>query len=60
LQGQIAGNVRTNSKNKRIVLFFIKNDKQINYEHALADIIEHIYAYTNTFGLTIYQQYPEQ
>ena len=42
------------------VLFFIKNDKQINYEHALADIIEHIYAYTNTFGLTIYQQYPEQ
>lgn len=25
LQGQIAGNVRTNSKNKRIVLFFIKN-----------------------------------
>ena len=42
------------------VLFFIKNDKQINYEHALADIIEHIYAYTNTFCLTIYQQYPEQ
>lgn len=42
------------------VLFFIKNDKQINYEHALADIIEHIYAYTNNFGLTIYQQYPEQ
>ena len=42
------------------VLFFIKNDKQINYEHTLADIIEHIYAYTNTFGLTIYQQYPEQ
>ena len=42
------------------VSFFIKNDKQINYEHALADIIEHIYAYTNTFGLTIYQQYPEQ
>ena len=42
------------------VLFFIKNDKQINYEHALADIIEHIYAYTNTCGLTIYQQYPEQ
>ena len=42
------------------VLFFIKNDKKINYEHALADIIEHIYAYTNTFGLTIYQQYPEQ
>ena len=42
------------------VLFFIKNDKQINYEHALADIIEHIYAYTNAFGLTIYQQYPEQ
>jgi mechanosensitive ion channel family protein len=41
-------------------LFFIKNDKQINYEHTLADIIEHIYAYTNAFGLTIYQQYPEQ
>ena len=40
--------------------FFIKNAPDIDYEHALADIMEHIYAYTHAFGLTIYQQYPEQ
>ena len=40
--------------------FFIKNSPDIHYEHTLADIMEHIYAYTHAFGLTIYQQYPEQ
>ena len=40
--------------------FFIKNSPDIHYEHTLADIMEHIYAYTHVFGLTIYQQYPEQ
>lgn len=40
--------------------FFIKNAPDIHYEHTLADIMEHIYAYTHVFGLTIYQQYPEQ
>ena len=40
--------------------FFIKNAPDIDYEHTLADIMEHIYAYTHAFGLTIYQQYPEQ
>ena len=40
--------------------FFIKNSTDIHYEHTLADIMEHIYAYTHVFGLTIYQQYPEQ
>lgn len=42
------------------VQFFVRNDKNIHYEHTLADIIEHIYAYTSAFGLTLYQQYPEQ
>ena len=41
-------------------VFFIKNSPDIHYEHTLADIIEHLYAYTHAFGLTIYQQYPEQ
>ena len=40
--------------------FFIKNSPDIHYEHTLADIMEHVYAYTHAFGLTIYQQYPEQ
>ena len=40
--------------------FFIKNSPDIHYEHTLADIMEPIYAYTHAFGLTIYQQYPEQ
>ena len=42
------------------ITFFIKNDPNIFYEHHLADIIEHCYAATALFGLTIYQQYPEQ
>ena len=41
-------------------VFFIKNSPDIHYEHTLADIMEHLYAYTHAFGLTIYQQYPEQ
>jgi miniconductance mechanosensitive channel len=40
--------------------FFLKNKVWKEYEHHLADIMEHIYAVTADFGLTIYQQYPEQ
>lgn len=40
--------------------FFLKNKTPKEYEHHLADIMEYIYAITSDFGLTIYQQYPEQ
>ena len=42
------------------VVFFIKNSPEIHYEHTLANIMEWCYASTAHFGLTIYQQYPEQ
>jgi|SRR5574344_237585 miniconductance mechanosensitive channel len=40
--------------------FFLKQKNWTEYEHHLAEIMEHIYAITPDFGLTIYQQYPEQ
>ena len=40
--------------------FFLKDKVWVNYEHILADIMEHVYALSAEFGLTIYQQYPEQ
>ena len=40
--------------------FFVKDKVWVNYEHILAEIMEHAYALTAEFGLTIYQQYPEQ
>lgn len=40
--------------------FFVKDKTWVNYEHILADIMEHAYALAGEFGLTIYQQYPEQ
>ena len=40
--------------------FFVKDKVWVNYEHILAEIMEHAYALSNEFGLKIYQQYPEQ
>lgn len=40
--------------------FFLKDKVWVNYEHILAEIMEHAYALAAEFGLTIYQQYPEQ
>ena len=40
--------------------FFLKDKAWVEYEHHLADIMERIYAIAPEFGLTIYQQYPEQ
>lgn len=40
--------------------FFVKDKVWVNYEHILADIMEHAYALSGEFGLKIYQQYPEQ
>ena len=35
--------------------FFIRNVEGMHYEHSLAEIMEHIYAVTQDFGLSIYQ-----
>lgn len=40
--------------------FFVKDKVWVNYEHILAEIMEHAYALASEFGLKIYQQYPEQ
>ena len=40
--------------------FFVKDKVWVNYEHILAEIMEHSYALSAEFGLKIYQQYPEQ
>ncbi len=40
--------------------FFLKDKVWKEYEHHLADVMEYVYAITPDFGLTIYQQYPEQ
>ena len=40
--------------------FFIKDKVWVNYEHILAEIMEHAYTLSAEFGLKIYQQYPEQ
>jgi miniconductance mechanosensitive channel len=40
--------------------FFLKDKEWKTYEHNLANIMEWIYALASDFGLTIYQQYPEQ
>ena len=40
--------------------FFAKDKVWVNYEHILAEIMEHAYALSAEFGLKIYQQYPEQ
>ena len=40
--------------------FFVKDKVWVNYEHVLAEIMEHAYVLSAEFGLKIYQQYPEQ
>ena len=40
--------------------FFVKDKVWVNYEHILAEIMEHAYALAHEFDLKIYQQYPEQ
>jgi miniconductance mechanosensitive channel len=40
--------------------FFLREKEWKTYEHQLADIMEYMYAIAPDFGLTIYQQYPEQ
>lgn len=40
--------------------FFLRNKVWADYEAHLAEIMEHIYVTAPLYGLTIYQQYPEQ
>ncbi len=40
--------------------FFLRQKDWIPYEHAMADILEHVYAYANEFGLKVYEQTPMQ
>ena len=40
--------------------FFLRQKDWIPYEHAMADILEHVYAYANEFGLKVYAQAPVQ
>ena len=40
--------------------FFLREKDWIPYEHAMADILEHVYAYANEFGLKVYAQNPTQ
>ncbi|QUB75907.1 MULTISPECIES: mechanosensitive ion channel domain-containing protein [Prevotella] len=40
--------------------FFLRQKDWIPYEHAMADILEHVYAYANEFGLKVYEQTPIQ
>ena len=42
------------------VCFFLKVKGGNDFEHQLADIMEHIYLMAGSFGLVIYQQFPEQ
>ena len=40
--------------------FFLKSKEGPTYDHHLAEIMEKVYVMAADFGLTIYQQYPEQ
>ena len=40
--------------------FFLKSKEGPTYDHHLAEIMEKVYVMSADFGLTIYQQYPEQ
>ncbi|WP_028896790.1 mechanosensitive ion channel family protein [Prevotella sp. HUN102] len=40
--------------------FFVLNKEWVSYEGIVSDILEHVYAYANEFGLKIYEQFPVQ
>lgn len=41
-------------------VFWLRMQEAIPFEHAISEIMEHAYAEAPVFGLTIYQQFPEQ
>jgi miniconductance mechanosensitive channel len=42
------------------LMFWVKEQAAIPYEHAISEIMEYAYAELPVFGLRIYQQFPEQ
>lgn len=42
------------------MVFFLRDKDGITYNHNVATIMEHAYAFSRDFGLRIYQQFPEQ
>ena len=40
--------------------FFLRTKDFIPHEHAMSDILEHVYAYAQEFGLKVYEQTPNQ
>ena len=40
--------------------FFLKEKEWVAYEHQTADFMEYVYALAGTFGLVIYQHFPNQ
>ena len=40
--------------------FFLKEKEWVAYEHQAADFMEYVYALASTFGLVIYQHFPNQ
>ena len=41
-------------------VFWLRHQDALNYEHAISEIMEHALAEAPVFGLTVYQQFPEQ
>ena len=41
-------------------VFWLRMQEAVPFEHAISEIMEHAYAEAPVFGLTIYQQFPEQ
>lgn len=41
-------------------IFWLRSQAAIDFEHDTSDIMEYIYAASGDYGLTIYQQFPEQ
>jgi miniconductance mechanosensitive channel len=42
------------------LVFWVTEQNALPYEHAISEIMEHVYAELPVFGLRIYQQFPEQ
>ncbi|MBQ8066672.1 MAG: mechanosensitive ion channel [Prevotella sp.] len=42
------------------LVFWLKMQDVLPYEHAISQIMEHVYAEAPAFGLTVYQQFPQQ
>lgn len=40
--------------------FFINTTEWLNYEQIVSDVLEHVYASANEFGLQLYQMFPKQ